>query len=209
MLPAEKVELDINDVTLTRMGLGGAPLGYPHTKAADSAVEKIITTAWEEGIRYFDTAPRYGTGLSEQRIGNVLRGMPRDEFTISTKVGFLLEPHQPKRAEQGRVERICDFSRDGVLRSLEESCARLQTDRIDIALIHDPDYSPNDPEGDPSQATGDHFREVMEGAYPALSDLRDQGVVRAIGIGMNQWQMLLKFAHEAQFDCFMLAGRYT
>ncbi len=209
MLPAEKVELDINDVTLTRMGLGGAPLGYPHTKAADSAVEEIITTAWQEGIRYFDTAPRYGTGLSEQRIGNVLRGMPRDEFTISTKVGFLREPHQPKRAEQGRVERSCDFSRDGVLRSLEESCARLQTDRIDIALIHDPDYSPDDPEGDPSQATGDHFREVMEGAYPALSDLRDQGVVRAIGIGMNQWQMLLKFAHEAQFDCFMLAGRYT
>lgn len=209
VLATELVKLGRTGIKLTRIGLGGAPLGDSSTKAAEGAVRRTIASAWKAGIRYFDTAPRYGAGLSEQRLGDALNGMPRDAFSISTKVGFRLNPAQPERTGRSRVELVCDFSRDGVLRSLEESCARLRTNRIDIALIHDPDYAPDDPEGDPDAATGDHFREVMEGAYPALHELRDQGVIRAIGLGMNQWQMLLDFAREGQFDCFMLAGRYT
>ena len=209
MLATERVGIGSTGVTISRVGLGGAPLAALRTKAAEKAAQGTIAAAWQAGIRYFDTAPRYGTGLSEQRLGDALRGTPRDELTISTKVGFRLDPAQPNRTGRARAEVVCDFSRDGVLRSLEESCARLQTDRIDIALIHDPDYAPEDPEGDPDAATGNHFREVMDGAYPALHELRDQGVIRAIGLGMNQWQMLADFAREGQFDCFMLAGRYT
>lgn len=209
VLATERVGIGRTGVTVTRIGLGGSPLAHLRTRAGDKAAQGAIAAAYDAGVRYFDTAPRYGAGLSEQRLGETLQGLPRDEFTISTKVGFLLDPAQPPSSGRGHAQVVCDFSRDAVLRSLEESCARLRTDRIDIALIHDPDYAPDDPEGDPDAATGDHFREVMEGAYPALHDLRAQGVVRAIGLGMNQWQMLLAFAREAQFDCFMLAGRYT
>lgn len=209
MVATERIGIGRTGVTVTRLGLGGAPLGHLRTKTGDKAAQGAVAAAYDAGVRYFDTAPRYGAGLSEQRLGEALQGIPRGEFTLSTKVGFLLDPAQPPRSGRGRVQVACDFSRDAVLRSLEESCARLRTDRIDIALIHDPDYAPGDPEGDPGAATGNHFREVMDGAYPALRELRAQGVVRAIGLGMNQWQMLLAFAREAQFDCFMLAGRYT
>lgn len=209
VLATERIGIGRTGVTVTRLGLGGAPLAGPRTRTGDKAAHGAIAAAYDAGVRYFDTAPRYGAGLSEQRLGESLHGMPRDDFTISTKVGFLLDPAQPPRSGRNRAQVACDFSRDAVLRSLEESCARLRTDRIDIALIHDPDYAPGDPEGDPGAATGNHFRAVMEGAYPALHELRAQGAVRAIGLGMNQWQMLLDFTREAQFDCFMLAGRYT
>lgn len=205
MLAIQRVRIGNTGVTVTRVGLGGAPLARLRTKAADKAAQGAVAAAWKAGVRYFDTAPRYGTGLSEQRLGEALAGLPREEITISTKVGFLLDPAHPKRSGRGKVDVICDFSRDGVLRSLEESCARLRTDRIDIALIHDPDWAPEDPD----RATGDHFREVMEGAYPALDELRAAGTVGAVGLGMNQWPMLLKFARAGDFDCFMLAGRYT
>jgi len=209
VLATERVRIGNTGVTVTRMGLGGAPLAKVRTKAAQKAALGAVAAAWEAGVRYFDTAPRYGTGLSEQRLGDALAGLPRDQVTISTKVGFLLDPPKPRRSGRVNVDVICDFSRDGVLRSLEESCTRLRTDRIDIALIHDPDWAPDDPEGDPDRATGNHFREVMEGAYPALDELRAAGTVGAVGLGMNQWQMLLQFARAGDFDCFMLAGRYT
>ena len=209
MFPTERVGIGNTGVTVTRIGLGGAPLARLRTKTAEKAAQGAIAAAYEAGVRYFDTAPRYGTGLSEQRLGDGLHGLPRDQFTISTKVGFRLDPPQPARSGRVRVDVACDFSRDAVLRSLEESCARLRMDRIDIALIHDPDYAPQDPEGDPDRATGNHFRAVMDGAYPALRELREQGVIGAIGLGMNQCQMLLEFARAGDFDCFMLAGRYT
>jgi D-threo-aldose 1-dehydrogenase len=209
VLPTERVGIGNTGVTVTRIGLGGAPLARQRTKTAEKAAQGAIAAAYQAGVRYFDTAPRYGTGLSEQRLGDGLHGLPRDEITISTKVGFRLDPPQPARSGRVSVDVACDFSRDAVLRSLEESCARLRMDRIDIALIHDPDYAPQDPEGDPDRATGNHFRAVMEGAYPALHELRAAGTVGAVGLGMNQWQMLLKFARAGEFDCFMLAGRYT
>ena len=159
----------------------------------------MIEAAWNAGIRYFDTAPLYGYGLAERRLGSVLRTKPREEFVISTKVGRLLRPDAP--AEPGQVFKdtprlnpVFDFSYEATMRSLEESLDRLGLDHVDVLLIHDPDQ---------------HFDEALRGAYRALDQLRAEGLVTAIGAGMNQADMLARFAREADFDCFLLAGRYT
>ena len=159
----------------------------------------MIEAAWDAGIRYFDTAPLYGFGLSEQRLGAVLRTKPRDEFVISTKVGRLLRtgaPAEPGQAWKGTplVNPVFDFSYDATMRSVDESLNRLRLGRVDVLLIHDPDQ---------------HFEQALSGAYRALDRLRAEGTVRAIGAGMNQAEMLARFAREADFDCFLLAGRYT
>jgi D-threo-aldose 1-dehydrogenase len=159
----------------------------------------VIEAAWDAGIRYFDTAPLYGFGLSEQRLGHVLRSKPRDEFILSTKVGRLIRsggPPEPGQAWKGTpaLNPVFDFSYDATMRSVEESLTRLGLDRVDVLLIHDPD---------------DHYAEALSGAYPALDRLRSEGTVQAIGAGMNQAEMLVRFAHEANMDCFLLAGRHT
>ena len=159
----------------------------------------MIEAAWDAGIRYFDTAPLYGFGLSEQRLGTVLRTKPREEFVISTKVGRLLRagaPAEPGQAWKGTppLNPVFDFSYDATMRSVDESLNRLRLDRVDLLLIHDPDQ---------------HFEEALSGAYRALDRLRADGTVRAIGAGMNQAEMLARFARDAEFDCFLLAGRYT
>jgi D-threo-aldose 1-dehydrogenase len=165
------------------LGLGTAPLGGLYREVTEDEALAVVDRAYELGLRLFDTAPYYGDGLAERRLGRALAGKPRAELVISTKVGRLLRP-----------EPVFDFSYDGVLRSHEESLERLGLDRVDILLIHDPD---------------DHFEEALTGAYPALDRLRGEGVVGAIGVGMNQWQLLAAFAREADFDCFLIAGRYT
>jgi len=166
---------------------------------SDEAAQRAIEAAWEAGIRYFDTAPLYGLGLSEQRLGAVLRTKPREEFVISTKVGRLLRAGaapEPGQAWKGApsVNPVFDFSYDATMRSVDESLNRLRLDRVDVLLIHDPDQ---------------HFEQALAGAYRALDRLRAEGTVRAIGAGMNQAEMLVRFAREADFDCFLLAGRYT
>jgi D-threo-aldose 1-dehydrogenase len=166
---------------------------------SDDEAHRVVSAAWDAGIRYFDTAPLYGFGLSEQRLGAVLRTKPRDEFVISTKVGRLLRadaPPEPGQAWKGTppVNPVFDFSYDATMRSVEESLNRLRLDRVDVLLIHDPDQ---------------HFEQALTGAYRALDRLRAEGTVRAIGAGMNQAEMLARFAREADFDCFLLAGRYT
>jgi D-threo-aldose 1-dehydrogenase len=166
---------------------------------SDDQAHRVIEAAWDAGIRYFDTAPLYGFGLSEQRLGAVLRTKPRDEFVISTKVGRLLRSDaapEPGQAWQGTppLNPVFDFSYDATMRSVEESLNRLRLDRVDVLLIHDPDQ---------------HFDEALSGAYRALDRLRAERTVTAIGAGMNQAEMLARFAREADFDCFLLAGRYT
>lgn len=156
---------------------GGAPI--PESQSIDA-----IQYACEQGIRWFDTAPYYGNGLAETRLGKALAGLPRDELVISTKVGFDISGSQGRR----------DYSRAGVLRSLESSLNRLGVDSVDLLYVHDPD---------------DYAQQVLEETFPALADLRAQGVVKAIGAGMNQWQVPLMFARRAAFDCFMIAGRWT
>ena len=185
---------------VTALGLGSAPLGGLFEPLTDRAAEATIAQAWSLGVRFFDTAPLYGFGLAERRIGRFLREQPRDSFVISTKVGRLLRAGSPAPAEDGHykgtpVERpVFDYSYDGVMRSVEESLDRLGLDRVDILLVHDPDA---------------HYDASVSGAFRALQRLRDDGTVRAIGAGMNQSEMLARFAEVVPVDCFLLAGRYT
>jgi D-threo-aldose 1-dehydrogenase len=187
---------------LSRVGFGGAPLGNLFSAVDDETANAAIDAAWQSGIRYFDTAPHYGLGLSERRIGAALRDRPRDEFVLSTKVGRILEPVSgPVNSsdDQGfdvpaASKRRWDFTADGVARSIEDSLERLGLDRIDIAYLHDPD---------------DHVEQALTEAYPALEKLRDEGLIRAIGVGMNQSAVPTRFVTETDIDVVLLAGRYT
>ncbi len=173
------------DLHVSRLGLGTAPLVGKNGSIPPAQSVATIRAALAAGVTFFDTAPLYGAGRSEQCLGIALQDVPRDRYILSTKVGRLV------RAD-GEV--IYDFSRDGVLRSVEESLERLKLDRIDLLLVHDPD---------------DNEQQALEQAFPALAELRAQGRIGAIGAGMNQWQMLDRFAQNFDVDCFLLAGRYT
>jgi D-threo-aldose 1-dehydrogenase len=190
---------------VTRLGFGGAPIGGLFEPVSDEAAASTLDAVWDAGVRLIDTAPHYGAGLSEWRIGAWLRGLAprkRDQVVLSTKVGRLLaEPEggPPPEGVEGfygalPFQRVFDFTRDGVLRSVEQSFARLGVDRVGVLLIHDPD---------------EHWEQAAGEAYPTLQELRDQGVTAAIGAGMNQAEMLARFVREADVDCVLLAGRYT
>ena len=200
-------------VRVTPLGLGGTALGNIYQAVSEADARATIAAAYQVGVRYFDTAPLYGHGLSETRLGAGLAELPRGELVISTKVGYTLTPQTDAPSFGAFVNPLpnavsFDYSRDAVLRSLESSLQRLHTDHVEIVLIHDPDESTSLERGADLYAHS-HFAEVMAGAYPALHELRAQGVIKAIGLGMNQWQMLLDFARAGDFDCFLLAGRYT
>jgi D-threo-aldose 1-dehydrogenase len=201
----ETTALGRTALRVTRMGLGSAPLGNLYSEVSDEHARQVVELAYERGIRFFDTAPLYGYGLAENRVGAVLSSRPRETFVLATKVGRLLQPGRepdPSQFFDGEpfykatpsVAPVFDFSHDGVMRSLQDSLERLHLDRVDILHIHDPD---------------DHHDEAITGAFRALADLRSEGVIGAVGSGMNQAEMLVRFALEADFDCFLLAGRYT
>lgn len=186
-------------VMVSPLGFGGGPLGNLGPSVSWDQVRGTVAAAWDGGVRYFDTAPLYGRGLSERRLGTMLRDLPRDAFVLSTKVGRLLgpgsNPDEPK-------ERF-DYSYDGALASLESSLDRLGLERVDVLLIHDIDgwtHGKRQPQA---------FAAALDGAYRALDELRSQGRVRAIGLGVNEWQVCLEFARRARIDCVLLAGRYT
>jgi D-threo-aldose 1-dehydrogenase len=188
-------------VRVTRLVFGGAPIGGLFAAVDDGAAQATLEAAWEAGIRAFDTAPHYGVGESERRIGRFLAGRPRGDYVLSTKVGRLLRPAAGDYADGAegyfgtpQLTRVRDYSRDGVLASLEASLGRLGVDRVDIVLIHDPD---------------EHGPEALDGAYPALAKLRAEGVIGAVGVGMNQVEMLEWFLPRADLDCVLVAGRYT
>lgn len=191
-----------NGLALTELGLGAAQFGNLYRATTDAEAEGAFETAWEAGIRYFDTAPHYGLGLSERRLGALLRTKNRDEYVLSTKAGRLLVPNPGGEdfPDDGGFDvpaatrRQWDFSADGVKRSIDESLDRLGLDRIDIVYLHDPD---------------DHGRPAMDCALPALLRLRGEGVVTAIGAGMNQSAMPAEFIRQHDIDVVMLAGRYT
>ena len=198
MDPLELRNVGTTDVQVTRLGLGGAPIGGLFTSAGAQTAVDTVRRGYELGIRFFDTAPLYGRGKSERFYGDGLGGFDRDSYTLSSKVGRVLDPNEsPTDEDDVYVEVppydvVFDFSRDGVLRSIEESLERLGLDRLDIALIHDPD---------------DHWEQALGEAYPALAELRSQGVLGAIGAGMNQWEMPARFAREGDFDCFSTCGQ--
>ena len=193
MSTVDTKEIGATGLRVTTLGIGGAPLGNNVADSEEEVAIAAVERAYEAGIRYFDMAPIYGLGRAERRIGHALAGIPRDEFVISTKVGRLLEPPRGW-SDSTEPEVVFDWSRDGVVRSLEESLKRLGMDRVDIALLHGPQ---------------DHYELAAGEAYPALAELRSQGVVTAIGAGMNEWEMPARFARELDFDCFLVAGRYT
>ncbi len=210
--PFEQLPLGRTGLTVTRLGLGGASIGGLFEPVSDAAAGAVVEHAWDLGVRYFDVAPLYGYGAAERRMGASLATRRRAEFVLSTKVGRLVRPLAELRPEDdidrqaigdrddayyagiGNRRIVFDYSADGVRRSVEASLERLGLERIDILFIHDPDR---------------HWRAALEGAYPALERLRAEGAIGAIGAGMNQWQMLARFATETDVDVLLVANRYT
>ncbi|MET9406565.1 aldo/keto reductase [Streptomyces sp. NPDC002935] len=188
-------------VPVSGLSFGAAGIGNLFTEVTDEQANEAVDAAWTSGIRYFDTAPHYGLGLSERRLGAALRDRPRAEYTVSTKVGRLLEPVDAGGddladgfAVPATHRRVWDFSADGVRRSLDAGLERLGLDRVDVVYLHDPD---------------DHAEQAFREGYPALEKLRSEGVVGAIGAGMNQTEMLTRFVRETDVDVVLCAGRYT
>jgi D-threo-aldose 1-dehydrogenase len=198
-------------IALTELGFGAGPLGGFYGPVTPDEAIGAVRAAWELGIRYFDVAPLYGHGRAEVLLGHVLRELPRGEFVLSTKVGRWLRPHAP--GEDPATLRpgglpfhpVLDYSREGCLRSLEQSMLRLGVPRIDIVMIHDVDAHSQGSE----EAAERAFGAALAGAYPALVELKRAGHVRAIGIGLNQVRWALRWLREADLDCLMIAGRYT
>jgi D-threo-aldose 1-dehydrogenase len=197
----ESVALGRRGLRISRLGLGTAPLGNLFTEVPESDADATVDAALAGGITFLDTAPHYGLGVAERRLGRRLARLPRERFVLSTKVGRLVRPLEAGETAdpEGFVatpaaKRVWDFSRDGVRRSLDESLDRLGLDRVDVALVHDPDQ---------------HEHEAADQALPALAELRDQGVVGAIGAGMNQAEMLTRFVRELELDLVLMAGRYS
>ncbi len=185
---------------LPRLGLGSAPLAGLYSAVEEEVAVGAVKRAFDAGVRYFDTAPAYGYGLSEERLGRALGGIPRAEFMVSTKVGRLLRTNGAGLTDESIWSQVhnatsyFDFSREAVLTSLKTSYSRLGLDHVDLALIHDPD---------------EHFELARDGAYRALAELRATGEVRWIGVGANSIDVQLRFAAETDIDCFLIAGRYT
>ena len=189
-----------SNLSVTNLGIGTAPIGgWPKALEEDKAQE-TLETAWQNGIRYFDTAPLYGFGMAEERLGKFLKNKNRDEYVVSTKVGRLIVASDKNSSEEAffkgapNREPYFDFSYDATMRSFEESLKRLQMDKVDILLIHDPD---------------NHYDEALNGALKAILKLKDEKVISAVGCGMNQNEMLTDFANTGLVDCFLLAGRFT
>jgi D-threo-aldose 1-dehydrogenase len=205
----DRKTLGRSNLKLSTLGFGGTGLGNMYVPMPEHSVIETLTAAYAAGMRYYDSAPLYGHGLSELRLGTGLRMFADPDVIVSSKVGWRLRPAFGKPTEAGLFRdivafaRFNDYSYDGAMRSFEDSLNRLGTDRLDILLIHDVDR----------RNQGDRFAEAftqaMAGAYKALLSLRDQGVVKAIGCGLNEWEACQAFAEAGDFDCFLLAGRYT
>lgn len=202
MNPLSTAQLGNTGLMVTRLGVGGAALGGLFHDLSDDAATKTVKRALDLGINFFDTAPLYGAGKSESRLGHGLQGVQRDSYVLASKVGFALRPHYSGGKEEvffpfenaPALRPAFDFSYDAVMRSLEGSLGRLGVDRIDILHLHDPT---------------EHFDAIMKGAYPALDRLRHEGVIRAVGIGTTEVDAVIRFVQAADLDCLLLAGRYT
>tara|TARA_Y100000591_G_scaffold95257_1_gene80667 strand:- start:1454 stop:2494 length:1041 start_codon:yes stop_codon:yes gene_type:complete len=199
-LTIKKRKIGNTGIEVSELGCGTAPIGGWPIPVTDEQADATFNTAWENDIRLFDTAPLYGSGVSEKRLGKFLNTKNRDDYVISTKVGRLIVDTNKSKAAEFFIGSPQDkdsefnFTYDGVMKSYEESLKRLGLDRIDILHLHDPD---------------DYFDDSKNGGLKAMIKLKDQGAIRAIGCGMNQNEMLYEYAKEGCFDCFLLAGRYT
>ncbi|MGH7359721.1 MAG: aldo/keto reductase [Candidatus Rokuibacteriota bacterium] len=208
--PGETRTLGHSAVRVTSLGFGGAPLGNLFRALDDRQALDAVRRAWAAGVRYFDTAPLYGSGLSEQRIGAALAGEPRDAFVLSTKVGRRLVPRNPGRpppesayVDVPPLDPVFDYTAEAARGSLAGSLERLGIARVDIVLIHD--LGPVTHGADDAR----RYAQAMDGAYRVLHDLRAEGAIGAIGVGANEWEILERCARDGDFDCFLLAGRYS
>lgn len=209
MVDFPKRRIGRTGVMVTELGLGCATLGGSRIEVPPRTAEAIVAAAWEAGVRYVDTAPFYGVGQAERAVGDALRDKPRDEWVLSTKVGRLLRPNPTGVHADGRrhplpFDPVYDYSYDGIMRSFEDSLQRLGLARIDILYVHDIGVYQHGREAHPAL-----MRSLRESGYRALEELRGGGAVRAIGIGVNEREVLLEAMEWGRWDAFLLAGRYT
>jgi len=209
MDPNAKVKFGRTDLEVSAFGFGTAPVGNIFREIDEETSDAMFQHAYDAGVRYFDTAPMYGHGLSELRTGQSLRWKNRDDYILSSKVGRILKPARKQDIDYapwinaGRFTMHFDYSYDGVMRSFEDSLQRLNLERMDICFIHDIDVFTRGNE------QPEVFEQAMDGAWKALSSLKEQGVIKAIGVGVNEWEVCLAALERHDFDCFLLAGRYT
>ena len=209
MTPDQRNTFGRGDLDVTAFGFGTAPVGNIFHEIDEETSDAMFQTAWDAGVRFYDTAPMYGHGLSELRTGYSLRWKNRDDFILSSKVGRVLKPARKADinyapwTNAGRFSMEFDYSYDGTMRSFEDSLQRLNLERMDIVFIHDIDVFTR---GNDQPAV---FRQAMDTCFKALDDLRSQGVVKAIGVGVNEWEVCHAALNANDFDCFLLAGRYT
>lgn len=196
---------------LSEMGFGSAPLGNMHRALSEEEAQATLQAALDAGVTYFDTAPLYGHGLSETRLGKVLGSLPRESYQLSTKIGRILQPCAPGEEDAGifvevpQVKPVYDYSYDGVMRSYEDSLKRLGVEKIDILYIHDVDIWTHGSK----EASDRRIAEVMAGGYKAMETLKASGDIAAIAAGVNEWEVCQRLTELGDFDCFLLAGRYT
>ena len=209
MQPDTKNKFGRVDLEVTAFSFGTAPLGNIFREIDEETSDAMFQASWDAGVRYYDTAPMYGHGLSELRTGHSLRWKNRDDYVLSSKVGRRLIPAPKDEIDYapwvnaGRFRVEFDYSYDGTMRAFEDSLQRLGLERMDICFIHDIDVftrGADQPEV---------FKQAMDGSWRALESLRDQGVVKAIGVGVNEWEVCHEALKQRDFDCFLLAGRYT
>jgi D-threo-aldose 1-dehydrogenase len=206
----EKRQLGRTRLQVTTLGLGTATMGGSRIKITQSEGQAIVAAAWDAGVRYVDTAPFYGVGAAEHRVGDALRDKDRDDWVLSTKVGRLLRPKTDNApSPDGRLSpmpftALCDYSYDGIMRSVEDSYQRLGLARIDILYVHDIGVYQHGPE-----LNAQYLTQLRDGGYKALDELRRTGVVSAIGIGVNEKEVLIEALGFGDWDAFLLAGRYT
>jgi D-threo-aldose 1-dehydrogenase len=213
----EKRAMSVSDIRVhqrsglgfTAIGYGGAPIGNFNGAFTEAEAQETISQAWDQGVRYFDTAPGYGNGLSEYRLGHALRERDRNQLVLSTKVGRVVTPTLDAPSTNGEYRDIppfvaaYDYSYDGVMRAVEQSMQRMLTDRFDVLFIHDCDRYTH------GAAAPEYFHQAIVSAFPALESLRDQGVVKAIGFGINETDLMIEAVKTTDVNVCLLAGRYT
>ncbi|MGN8114316.1 aldo/keto reductase [Labrys sp. 22185] len=209
MKPSEKRKFGRSNIDVTAFAFGTAPIGNFLREISEQVADEMVQHAWNAGVRFYDTAPMYGHGLSELRLGQALRWKNRDDFVVASKVGRVLRPARRSQIDFAPWVNAApnvmsfDYSYDGTMRAFEDSLQRLALERIDMLFIHDIDRFTR---GDDQPEV---FRQAMDGCWRALERLRSEGAVKAIGVGVNEWEVCHEALKQRDFDCFLLAGRYT